>query len=105
MEGYVPSLDYLADEAYTILGAAADTTGNALTIATYNVVINPEIYQRLTVELKEAFPDPDADIDFTSLEKLPYLVRPVLAYLTALTATIDRRYQRRPSVNALLIRE
>ncbi|EYE93682.1 cytochrome P450 [Aspergillus ruber CBS 135680] len=73
VEGYEPTIDFLADEAYIVLGAAADTTGNALTIATYNTVINPDIYKWLTAELTEAFPDPDADIDFTSLEKLPYL--------------------------------
>lgn len=86
VEGYEPSVDFLADEAYIVLGAAADTTGNALTIATYNTVINPDIYQRLTAELKEAFSDPGADIDFTSLEKLPYLVsRAVLTYVLVLT--------------------
>lgn len=74
VEGYVPSVDYLADEAYIVLGAAADTTGNALTIATYNAVINQEIHQRLMTELTESFPEPDVNIDFTSLEKLPYLV-------------------------------
>ena len=70
----VPSVEELADEAYSILGAAADTTGNALTIGTYNVVINTDIYQRLAAELKEAFPNPD-DMSFITLEKLPYLVR------------------------------
>lgn len=70
----VPSVDELADEAYIVLGAAADTTGNALTIGAYNVVVNADIYQRLTAELKEAFPTQD-DMSFTALEKLPYLVR------------------------------
>lgn len=73
-DGYVvPSVEELADEAYIILGAAADTTGNALTIGTYNVVINANIYQRLATELKETFPSSD-DMSFTVLEKLPYLV-------------------------------
>ena len=70
----VPSVEELADEAYSILGAAADTTGNALTIGTYKVVINTDIYQRLAAELKEAFPNTD-DMSFITLEKLPYLVR------------------------------
>lgn len=73
-EGYtVPSVEQLKDEAYILLAAAADTTGNALTIAAYNVAINPEIYGRLTTELREAFPD-EASMDFITLEKLPYLV-------------------------------
>ncbi|EAW08477.1 cytochrome P450 [Aspergillus clavatus NRRL 1] len=69
----VPTTKQLADEAYVIVTAAADTTGNALTIATYNVVTNPKIYERLTAELKERFPDPEAEMDFAALEKLPYL--------------------------------
>lgn len=69
-----PTVEEMADEAYVILGAAADTTGNALTIGTYNVVVNDNIYQRLAAELKEAFPDQD-HLSFAALEKLPYLVR------------------------------
>lgn len=70
----MPTVEELKDEAYILVAAAADTTGNALTIATYNAVRNPKIYQRLTAELKEAFPDPAMKMDFVSLEKLPYLV-------------------------------
>lgn len=62
------------DEAYIILEAAADTTGNAMTIGTYNVVVNPDIYKKLTAELREQFPGPDAELGFAVLEKLPYLV-------------------------------
>ncbi|KAF9886623.1 hypothetical protein FE257_011263 [Aspergillus nanangensis] len=73
-EGYVvPTVEELKDEAYILVAAAADTTGNALTIATYNAVTNPKIYQRLTAELKEAFPNPDMQMGFVALEKLPYL--------------------------------
>lgn len=74
-EGHVvPSIDDLKDEAYIIVAAAADTTGNAMTIAAYNVISNDDIYRTLTAELKQAFPDPDLRLDFTLLEKLPYLV-------------------------------
>ncbi|PWY86892.1 cytochrome P450 [Aspergillus heteromorphus CBS 117.55] len=73
-EGHVvPTVEELKDEAYIMLAAAADTTGNALTIATYNVVRNPEIYTQLTDELKQAFPEPDGTMDFVTLEKLPHL--------------------------------
>lgn len=73
--GYtVPTPEDLSDEAYTILGAAADTTGGALMVATYNTIRNPDIYQKLVAELREAFPDPNTELDFPSLEKLPYLV-------------------------------
>lgn len=73
--GYiVPPPFELRDEAISVLGAAADTTGNTMTVATYNAITNPEIYRKLTTELKYAFPDPNAELDFISLEKLPYLV-------------------------------
>jgi cytochrome P450 len=75
-------VDELKDEAYIIVAAAADTTGNALTIAAYNVVLNQEIYQTLTTELEEAFPDSAADLDFVTLQQLPYLVS-VLSYAAA----------------------
>ena len=79
-DGYtVPSPDQIKDEAYAILNAASDTTGNAMTVATYNVVIRPEIYRALTAELKTAFPDPNEEMDFLKLEKMPYLVRSVSA--------------------------
>ncbi|GFF34720.1 trichodiene oxygenase [Aspergillus udagawae] len=73
-EGYkMPSVEQLSDDAYVLIAAAADTTGNAMTMAAYNVVTNPEIYERLTAELRERFPDPEAKMDLVTLEKLPYL--------------------------------
>lgn len=73
--GYVvPSPKDLSDEAYTVLGAAADTTGNALTTASWYICNNPTIYQKLTAELKQAFPDPDAKMDLVAFERLPHLV-------------------------------
>ncbi len=74
-EGHiVPSVEELKDEAFIIVSAAADTTGNAMTIAAFNVVSSKDIYKKLAAELKEAFPDPNARLDFLTLEKLPYLV-------------------------------
>ncbi|KAK0115636.1 hypothetical protein ONS95_000093 [Cadophora gregata] len=73
-EGHVvPSVDNLTDEGFVILGAASDTTGNAMTVAMHGVVRNPAIYAKLTAELNEAFPDPTVTLDFITLEKLPYL--------------------------------
>ncbi len=74
-DGYVvPTVDQIKDEAYSILGAAADTTGNAMTVAAYHVVSTPPIYEKLKAELKAEFPDPKARLDFIALERLPYLV-------------------------------
>ncbi|OJD15879.1 hypothetical protein AJ78_03897 [Emergomyces pasteurianus Ep9510] len=69
----VPTVEQLVHEAYIVVAAAADTTGNAMTIALYNSVLKPEIYTKLTAEMKGAFPDPDAELDLSTLEKLPYL--------------------------------
>ncbi len=70
----VPTVDQLKDEAHSILEAAADTTGNAMTVAAYYTVNNPEIHATLAKELEEKFPDPNAELKFVELEKLPYLV-------------------------------
>ena len=70
----MPTVDQIKNEAYSTLGAAADTTENAMTVATYHVVSNRLIYERLKAELNAAFPDPQARLSFAELEKLPYLV-------------------------------
>jgi cytochrome P450 len=75
----VPTVDEIKDEATTFFGAAADTTGSAMTVGTFHVVSNPEIYARLRKELEDAFPDPDTRLDYLKLEPLPYLVS--LAFL------------------------
>jgi hypothetical protein len=73
--GYVvPPLDHLKDETFVVLGASSHMTGNSMTIATYEVISDPEMYRRLTAELKEAFPNVNARMSFTDLEKVPYLV-------------------------------
>ena len=37
------------------------------------MIRNPEIYAKLTAELETAFPDPDAKMELSVLERLPYL--------------------------------
>ncbi|PKS08510.1 hypothetical protein jhhlp_004895 [Lomentospora prolificans] len=69
----VPTVEYLAGEALSFSTAAADTTGNAMEMAIYHVVTNPDIYERLRAELVEAFPDADQELSYATLEKLPYL--------------------------------
>jgi hypothetical protein len=54
--------------------AAADTTGNGMTVAAYHVVNNQAIYKKLRAVLKTVFPNPDSRLNFTELEKLPYLI-------------------------------
>lgn len=56
-----------------MLGAAADTTGNAIGLAAFNVMTHPDIYQQLRAELVAAFPNPQEEMAFIELENLPYL--------------------------------
>lgn len=80
----VPPVDHLKDEAYAFLTAAADTTGNAVSWAAYEIVSDPVKYNRLTKELGAAFSDLMATLNFMTLEKLPYLVSSALSTLDAL---------------------
>jgi cytochrome P450 len=75
-EGHVvPSVDDIKDEAVSLVSAASDTAGHAMTMATYYVLSNELVRQKLMKELKEWFPDPSQALDYLTLEKLPYLVR------------------------------
>lgn len=69
----VPSTWELKDEVYSVLAAAADTTGNAMTIAAYNVLKDPSISSKLRTELLQAFPNTNTGLKFVDLERLPYL--------------------------------
>lgn len=68
-----PSNSDPADEALSITAAAADSTGNAMSYAIFNVVTNPPVYEKVKSELREAFPDPNERLRVAVLEKLPYL--------------------------------
>lgn len=70
----VPSVEDIKDEAYTLMLAAADTTGSTLCTIARHLTSNREIYKKLVTELKETYPDPNAKMEFLALEKLPYLV-------------------------------
>ena len=67
-------VDNLEDEAYTVITAAADTTGNAMTTIVRCVVTDSAIYQKLHAELKDAFPEESVPLRYKDLESLSYLV-------------------------------
>src|SRR3569833_2680201 len=52
-------VEYCSGEAFAIVGAAADTTGNAIGQAAFNTITHPNIYKKLREELVAAFPNPD----------------------------------------------
>ena len=68
------NVDYLENEAESVIVAAADTTGNAMTTILRCVVTASAIYQKLHAELKDAFPEESVPLKYNDLEKLPYLV-------------------------------
>jgi cytochrome P450 len=74
-EGFVPpSTTQLTHEAFSLIFAGSDTSGNAMTIASFHVMSNPRIYSRLTKELSNHFPDSSQPLSYAQLEHLPYLV-------------------------------
>jgi cytochrome P450 len=75
--GKPPTLDYLAEEAFTFIDAGVDTTGGTLVTALYHVLKSPEILRKLRKELDEALgrQAKNTDIDPRKLGELPYLVR------------------------------
>jgi cytochrome P450 len=69
------SREELYHETLTLLMAGSDTVGNTCTVGFFHVLNNPKIHRQLVHELHHAWPDPDANMSASALEKLPYLVR------------------------------
>lgn len=69
----LPTVDDMAGEAFSMCVAASDTSGNAMTTATYHLIRNPQVCALLRRELSAAFPDPNQRFPYAKLEKLPYL--------------------------------
>ncbi|KIK70276.1 hypothetical protein GYMLUDRAFT_994700 [Collybiopsis luxurians FD-317 M1] len=63
----------LVQEAFTLVSAGSDTVGHTCTVGTYFALQNQSICQRVTEELREAWPDKGRPMSFVALEKLPYL--------------------------------
>jgi len=64
-------------QAWNVL-CPRDTTGNAMTVAAFNVMRTAQIYETLAQELMKAFPDSNVELSFIELEWLPYLASPRL---------------------------
>ncbi|EPS45426.1 hypothetical protein H072_604 [Dactylellina haptotyla CBS 200.50] len=63
----------LLNEGFAIFNAAGDTIATALTFATYWLIKNPDLQQRLLEELKQVMPEPRSQINDETLDKLPFL--------------------------------
>jgi cytochrome P450 len=66
--------EWLLDEGLYMRFAGSDTVGNTCTVATYHILNNKDVHQKLFHVLKEAWPEKDVPIGYETLEKLPYLV-------------------------------
>lgn len=85
-KGYVvPETMQIKDEAHSVLFAATDTTGNALTVATFWILYERHVYAKLSSELVERFPNYNKDTD-----KLSYVELEALPYLTAVVKEVLR---------------
>lgn len=62
----------LEDEAQIVVGGGVETTAFALAIASFHIINNPRIYQRLHADLVQAFPN-GASLELYTLEQMPYL--------------------------------
>ena len=60
-------------EANNILAAGFETTGSMCAVATFHILSNRDVHQRLQQELDYVIPDPTKIPNHQVLEKLPYL--------------------------------
>jgi cytochrome P450 len=64
----------IASKAQTAIGAGTLTSSRTLKNATYHILDNSPILERLMRDLEEAIPDSDNPSNFQQLEQIPYLV-------------------------------
>ncbi len=67
------SAERLRDEAQLIVGAGLLTTSWALSVASFHIINNIGIFEKLRNELVKAMPDPLQLMKWPDLEQLPYL--------------------------------
>jgi cytochrome P450 len=71
------TVERLRGEGQTLIGAGTLTTAFVLKTVLFHVLDNPELLERLSNELNEAFPDApnnnNSTLDLAELEKLPFL--------------------------------
>jgi cytochrome P450 len=67
------AIDRLFQDGFTLITAGMETTSYTLELATFHVLDNSSIFQKLHNELLLAIPNPTNIPAQTELEKLPYL--------------------------------
>ena len=69
--------ELLAD-VFLMMAAGMDTTANTLTVGTWEILRNVQIYNKLMAELRAAIPQIDVEPSSDTLDKLPYLVKLII---------------------------
>jgi cytochrome P450 len=67
------TIQRLAEEAQTVVGAGQVTTAHYLKMTSFHVLANPEILSKLKEELQSAMPSDGSLPPLSKLEQLPYL--------------------------------
>ncbi len=73
----VPSTKVLWEEAINLIAAGSETVATIVNVGMFYVLNDPVVRGKLTAELKSAWPEVETTIHYETLEKLPYLVRPL----------------------------
>lgn len=77
LESDIPESEKTAEhvkrEARVTIAAGTVTTTHALKMATFHVLANPPIFERLMEELQEAMTDQDSELNLQQLDHMPYL--------------------------------
>ena len=61
-------------EAQLAMAAGTLTTSHCLKVATYHILANKDVHEKLIQQLMSAFPDPDSPPTLDQLEQMPYLM-------------------------------
>jgi cytochrome P450 len=70
----------LGAEAAVMTGAGEETTAWALSIVTFYLLTRPDIYTKVTDELKTIVTDPYNLPSWAKLEQLPYYISPLFPF-------------------------
>ena len=92
----------MGQEAFSIIAAGGETVARTLTTATYHLLLNTAMLERLRDELREVQSDPRVPLEAKKLEKLPWLVShprklDSMNRLVALSLTFSNPTSRRQS--------
>ncbi|KAI0698075.1 cytochrome P450 [Cerioporus squamosus] len=69
----IPFKKALWEEAVNLLAAGGESVAGIMTFGAFHILSSPPVYERLSNELKAAWPDKETTMHYETLEKLPYL--------------------------------